>query len=75
PRTEYHRAYRIALRLLMVGCLALALWLIALIINASTALSLSLEPLLLDVGALLIVVGIVTGGLLDFLSLRKTHMT
>ena len=36
PRTEYQRAYRFALRLLMVGCLALGLWLVVLIINATT---------------------------------------
>jgi PAT family beta-lactamase induction signal transducer AmpG len=43
PRTEYHRAYRFALRLLMVGCLR---WHMAvvLIINASTSLALPLKP-------------------------------
>ena len=75
PRTEYQRAYRFALRLLMVGCLALGLWLVVLIINASTALTLPLEALLLDVGALLAVAGILLGGLLDFLALRKTQMS
>ena len=75
PRTEYHRAYRFALRLLMTGCVALALWLVVLIINASTSLTLPLEALLLDAGALLAVVGILTGGVLDFMALRKTRMT
>ena len=75
PRTEYQRAYRFALRLLMVGCLALGLWLVVLIINATTPLVLPLEALLLDVGALLAVVGILLGGLLDFLALRKTQTT
>ncbi|CAH5516497.1 muropeptide MFS transporter AmpG [Enterobacter cloacae] len=75
PRTEYQRAYRFALRLLMVGCLALGLWLVVLIINATTPLELPLEALLLDVGALLAVVGILLGGLLDFLALRKTQTT
>ena len=46
PRTEYQRAYRFALRLLMVGCLALGLWLVVLIINATTPV-LPLEALLL----------------------------
>ena len=75
PRTEYHRAYRFALRLLTVGCLALGLWLVVLIINATTSLTLPLETLLLDVGALLAIAGILIGGLLDFLALRKTQMS
>ena len=75
PRTEYHRAYRFALRLLMAGCVALALWLVVLIINASTSLALPFEALLLDAGALLAIAGILTGGLLDFMALRKTQMT
>ena len=72
PRTEYHRAYRFALRLLMAGCFALVLWLVVLIINATTSLVLPLEALLLNAGALLAVAGILTGGLLDFMALRKT---
>lgn len=75
PRTEYQRAYRFALRLLMVGCVMLALWLIVLIINASTPLTLPFEAILLDVGGLFAVVGIVTGGVLDFMALRKTRLT
>ena len=75
PRTEYRRAYRFALRLLMVGCVALALWLVVLIINASTSLALPFEALLLDAGALLAIAGILIGGLLDFMALRKTQMT
>ncbi|MCE9993385.1 muropeptide MFS transporter AmpG [Enterobacter asburiae] len=75
PRTEYQRAYRFALRLLMAGSLALALWLVVLIVNAATSLVLPFEALLLDVGALLAIAGIMTGGLLDFLALRKTQRT
>ena len=75
PRTEYHRAYRFALRLLTVGCLALGLWLVVLILNATTSLTLPLETLLLDGGALLAIAGILIGGLLDFLALRKTQMS
>ena len=59
----------------MVGCAALALWLVVLILNASTSLALPIEALLLDVGALLAIAGILTGGLLDFMALRKTQMT
>jgi len=75
PRTEYHRAYCFALRLLMLGCLALALWLVVLIINATTTLALALDAILLDVGAILAVAGILTGGILDYLALRKTPVT
>lgn len=75
PRTEYRRAYRFALRLLIAGCIALALWLVVLIINASTSLVLPFEALLLDAGALLAIAGILIGGLLDFMALRKTQMT
>lgn len=46
-----------------------------LIINAATTLELPFEALLLDIGALLAVSGIVTGGVLDFMALRKTQMT
>ncbi len=59
----------------MVGCAALALWLGVLIINASTSLALPFEALLLDAGALLAIAGILIGGLLDFMALRKTQMT
>lgn len=59
----------------MAGCFALVLWLVVLIINATTSLVLPLEALLLDAGALLAVAGILTGGLLDFMALRKTQLT
>ena len=75
PRTEYQAAYRFALRLLMAGCLALVVWLAVLILNATTTLSLPFETQLLDAGVLLAIVGILTGGMLDFMSLRKTQMT
>ncbi|SAD80191.1 AmpG protein [Enterobacter cloacae] len=75
PRTEYHAAYRFALRLLMAGCLALVGWLTVLIMNATTDLSLPFETLLLDAGVFLALAGILTGGMLDFMSLRKTQMT
>ena len=57
------------------GLLCLVLWLVVLIINATTSLVLPLEALLLDAGALLAVAGILTGGLLDFMALRKTQLT
>jgi PAT family beta-lactamase induction signal transducer AmpG len=73
PRTEYHTAYRFALRLLMVGCVALALWLVVLII-APASLALLRSP---SAGRRR-----PAGyrrdpdrGLLDFMALRKTQMT
>ena len=74
PRTEYQRAYRFALRLLMMGCVALALWLVVLSFTATTSAELPFSSLLLDIGALLAIIGILTGGTLDFLALRKTPM-
>jgi len=38
-------------------------------------LSLPFETQLLDAGVFLAIVGILTGGMLDFMSLRKTQMT
>lgn len=70
-RRLYPSAYRFALRVLLMGCLMLALWLVVLIINATTALDLPFALWLLDVGALLALVGIVTGALLDYLAMRK----
>lgn len=59
----------------MVGCLALALWLVVLIVNATTPLTLPFEALLLNAGALLAIAGILTGCALDFLALRKMPTT
>lgn len=74
-RTLYPSAYRFALRVLLAGCVMLALWLVVAIVNATTTLDLPFTLLLLDVGALLAMVGIVTGALLDYLAMRKTQTT
>ncbi|AXF60340.1 muropeptide MFS transporter AmpG [Bacillus amyloliquefaciens] len=74
-RTLYPSAYRFALRILLAGCVMLALWLVVAIVNATTTLDLPFTLLLLDVGALLTMVGIVTGALLDYLAMRKTQTT
>ncbi|MCU6669156.1 muropeptide MFS transporter AmpG [Enterobacteriaceae bacterium H4N4] len=71
PRTLYPSVYRFALTLLLIGCVALALWLVALIVNATTSLALPYTVLLLDIGALFALTGILTGALLDYLALRK----
>lgn len=74
-RTEFSQQYGHALRLLASGCLLLALWLLVLI---GQALGLFQLPLLaqklLQFGALLSGIGIVFGGLLDFLALRRTRL-
>ncbi len=70
-RTRFPSAYRFALRILLVGCLTLALWLIVTIVNATTALVLPFSLLLLDIGALLALSGILTGALLDYLAMRE----
>ncbi len=72
-RTRFPTAYRFALRILLVGSLLLALWLIVTILNATTTLALPFSLLLLDTGALLALTGILTGALLDYLAMRESH--
>ena len=72
-RTRFPSAYRFALRILLVGSLALALWLIVAIVNATTTLTLPFSLLLLDIGALLALTGILTGALLDYLAMRESQ--
>jgi PAT family beta-lactamase induction signal transducer AmpG len=74
PRTEYAKAYRLALRLLATGCLLLGFWLFILIVNASGWVHIDIGSTFLEFGAILALVGILYGGLLDFLSLRKTRV-
>ncbi len=71
PRIRFPRAYRLALRLLMLGCLLLGLWLVTVIINATGAISISFAPLLLEAGAAIAIAGVVCGGMLDYLALRQ----
>jgi len=72
-RTHFPSAYRFALRILLAGCVMLALWLVVLIVNATTTLALPFALLLLDIGALLALTGILTGGLLDYLAMRESQ--
>ena len=58
-----------------MGWLALGLWSGVLSSKAAASRTLPLETLLVDVGALLAIAGILIGGLLDFLALRKTQMS
>lgn len=59
---------------LTLGCLLLAAWLALLILNALDYTSFSFLSGLLEVAALTAVGGILFGGLLDYLALRKTRL-
>ncbi|CQR24741.1 muropeptide transporter [Yersinia enterocolitica] len=75
PRTEFKTAYRWALRFLTVGCILLSAWLILLISNA---LDWTAAPQIADIlllrGIQLSVVGMVLGGVLDYLALRREKL-
>jgi len=73
-RTEYAAAYRLALRILSAGCVLLGCWLLVLMINATGFTAWSFGTTLLEWGALLAIIGIVFGGVLDLLALRKTEL-
>lgn len=75
PRTAFKTAYRWALRFLTIGCVLLAAWLILLISNSLnwTAAPEIADTLLLR-GIQLSVVGMVLGGLLDYLALRREKL-
>ena len=73
-RTEYAAAYRLALRILSAGCVLLGCWLLVLMINATGFTTWSFGTTLLEWGALLAIIGIVFGGVLDLLALRKTEL-
>jgi len=75
PRTAFSSSYRLALRLLLVGCLLLAAWLILLITNAFSWTNLTELPYrLMEAGALFCLLGIALGSLLDFLALRRQRL-
>lgn len=74
PRSEFPQAYALALGILTLGCLLLAVWLALLILNALDYTSFSFLSGLLEVAALTAVGGILFGGLLDYLALRKTRL-
>ena len=75
PRSQYASAYRLALRMLTAGCVLLAAWLLILISNALDLTDWTIGITLLELGGLLAVAGILFGGFLDFLALRKTPET
>ena len=71
---KFPQAYALALGILTLGCLLLAVWLALLILNALDYTSFSFLSGLLEVAALTAVGGILFGGLLDYLALRKTRL-
>lgn len=73
PRMEFAQSYRLALRVLGAGCVLLAVWLVIVIVNAAGLAAITFGNVLLESGVLLAVGGIVFGGLLDLLALRKTQ--
>jgi len=74
PRTEYAPAYQLALRILATGCALIAGWLVILLLNATGLTNWAFGLQLLEWGALLAIGGIVYGGVLDYLALRKTRL-
>lgn len=72
PRTLFANSYRLALRILMFGCLLLAVWLVLLITNSLewTAFT-SLPQKLIEAGAVICLLGIALGSVLDFMALRR----
>ncbi|MCS2163821.1 muropeptide MFS transporter AmpG [Scandinavium sp. H11S7] len=75
PRTEFKNLYSVALRILAIGCLVIGVWLLLLIMNALDLTAFSFLTGLLEVGAMIAICGIVLGGILDAMALRKTHLT
>ncbi|WP_437887261.1 muropeptide MFS transporter AmpG [Phytobacter sp. V91] len=73
PRTEYARSYRLALRILAIGCVLLAAGLAILLLNASNLTQLTFGDTLLETGIFCALGGVLYGGLLDLLALRKTQ--
>ena len=60
---------------LAAGVSLLAGWLLLLTMDALDLTHFSFLPALLEVGVLVALSGVVLGGLLDYLALRKTHLT
>ena len=74
PRTEFRGAYSLALMTLVAGCCLLLVWLLLLTMNALDYTNFSFLPELLEVSVVVAVCGVVFGGLLDYLALRKTRL-
>ncbi|BDH46822.1 AmpG family muropeptide MFS transporter [Salmonella enterica subsp. enterica serovar Choleraesuis] len=72
-RDAYSSGYRIALRLFTAGVLLLLVWVALLIISSLGAPALAIAPWLLEAGAALAAVGVLAGGVLDYMALRRHH--
>lgn len=59
---------------LVAGCCLLLVWLLLLTMNALDYTNFSFLPELLEVSVVVAVCGVVFGGLLDYLALRKTRL-
>ncbi len=75
PRTEFQGAYRLALRVLMAGCGVLVGWLLMLALDALGIIHISFLTELLEIGMVVALCGVFFGSLLDYLALRRTHLT
>lgn len=58
----------------MIGCGLLAVWLLLLTMNAVDYTRFSFLPELLEAGVMVAICGILFGGVLDYLALRKTRL-
>jgi len=74
PRSEFAPAYRLALRALTFGCMLLGVWLVILITNSLGLTAWAFNLQILEWGALFALGGVVFGGLLDYLALRRTAL-
>ena len=75
PRTEFKGAYRLALRVLIAGCGVLVGWLLMLALDALGIIHISFLTELLEIGIVVALCGVFFGSLLDYLALRRTHLT
>ncbi|EHC55467.1 AmpG permease [Salmonella enterica subsp. enterica serovar Hvittingfoss str. A4-620] len=73
-RTQYRGAYNFALSILLAGVALLAVWVLLLTMNALDYTNFSFLSGLLETAVAVAVCGIVFGGLLDYLALRKTRL-
>ncbi|MBJ3814811.1 muropeptide MFS transporter AmpG [Shimwellia pseudoproteus] len=73
PRRYFAGAYRMALRMMMLCCAVLAVWLVLLILAGLGITLLSDSSLLLEVALWLGIAGVLYGVTLDVLALRRDH--
>lgn len=72
PRTAFASGYRLALKILIASVAILLLWLLVLVTNALNITDWGFDTALLEMGIVLALASILTGAMLDYLSLRKT---